>query len=70
MFSFASVPSHFLHRVMVCLLLLGLIGCANEPFVTDEGSAAAKSAEQDARYHAEHPIIPVRAPGSTPDFVK
>jgi len=44
-------------KVIYLAVLLPLISaCATEPFVTDEGSAAYKSAEDTVRQQAEHPI--------------
>ena len=50
------------YALMFCVAMLS--ACATEPFVTDDGSAAAQSAKDTVQQQAEHPILVV--PGGTP----
>ena len=45
------------YALMFCVAMLS--ACASEPFVTDDGSAAAQSAKDTVQQQAEHPILVV-----------
>lgn len=47
------------------VLLLSLLGCASEPFVTDEGSAAAQHADRQ-NIEFQEKGVPVRSNGGNP----
>lgn len=50
-------------NVISLAFILGLMGCASEPFVTDEGSAAAQHADrQNVEFQEEG--VPTSAVGS------
>lgn len=51
-------------RYALMFFAMMLTACSTEPFVTDDGSAAAQSAKDTVQQQAEHPILVV--PGGTP----